>query len=259
MNIHSGIARACAALTTTLLITGAQAATVDWRQGSGNTGQHFTVGTGAVGFEGGAGSLTVGLRAVQRNIGTITPTGNTYAVSAGSSDQANRAWWNFDIYAGLSDVTGAASLAGLSELTLVITSIGGSAPGQSSFDLLAANLRGLIDCHLTGCVNGSSVNPDATVPDLVAGSNDGPLSATANAARFYNASQNPVFAPWFTAFDMNLSAIYDFTLTARDRQGNVVSSQMLVNVGNFVPEPGSLALVGLGLLGAFAVARRRQA
>lgn len=234
----------------------AQAAVVDWRQGSGNTGQHFTTDTDAVTFTGGAtGTLELGLRAIQRGVGTITPTGSEYAANLGAATGApTRAWWNFDIYAGLS---GGGSLAGLQSLTLGISTIGGSAPTAASFDLLDAALRAAIDCHVIGCVNGSPVNPDSTVPDLVSG-NDGAASATADAAHFYNASQNPTFAPWFSSFNFNASALYDFTLTAVDVQGNTVSTAMRVNVGNFVPEPGSLALAGLALAGLATLRRRRD-
>lgn len=237
----------------------AQAATVDWRQGTGNTGANFTVASDIMNFaNGGTGTLTLGLRAVQRNVGTIVPVGDVYHVAAGASSSPNRAWWNFDIFAGLDPLTvndgfdlfDVVTLGSLSSMTLQINTIGGSAPAAASFDLLDSTLRSAIDCHVSGCVNGAPFNPDAGVLDT--------SPDVQNASRYFNASQNAVFAPWFTAFDMNRSGIYDFTLSAVDQTGNAVSTSMRVNVGNYVPEPGSLALAGLSLALLAASIRRRQ-
>lgn len=233
----------------------AAAATVDWRQGSGNSGKEFTVSSGAVTLAGDTeANLTLGLRAVQRNVGTITPTGNVYAANAGfAAGSTTRAWWNFDIFAGLN--TG--FLSTLSALTLQITTVGGSAPSASSFNLLDSTLRASIDCHVIGCVNGNPVNPDALVADLGPGNDGAPVR---DAALFYNASQNATFAPWFSGFDVNQSALYNFTLTAVDARQQSLSTSMQVNVGNFVgtvPEPGSLLLVAGALLGLAASARRK--
>ena len=229
----------------------AQSATVDWRAGSGSNGQQFTISSGTTD----QGALTLGLRAIERGVGPVTPVGNVYAANLGlATGSLTRAWWNFDVYAGL---TGVGTLAGLSALTLGITTLGGSTPASASFNLLNGTLRAAIDCHVIGCVNGSPVNPDAMVIDLVAG-NDGPGSATADMGHFYNASQNPTFAPWFAPFDVNNDGIYNFTLTAIDRSGQSVQTSMSVNAGNVVPEPGSLALFGLALAGLAASGALRR-
>ncbi len=207
--------------------------TVDWRQGNGNTGAHFTTATDQFGAAAPL-DIELGLRAIQRNVGTVTPAGNTYVVQPGPSAQLNRAWWNFDIH-----VNYEGTITDLDSLTLDISTGNGSPPGASPFNLLA--LRAAIDCHVAGCANGAPSNPDA--------------GGGADPDHFFQASQNPTFAPWFQApFDMFRPGTYTFTLTATEGDDSV-STSIDVFV---VPEPTAMALFGTALAALGFASRRRR-
>ena len=207
--------------------------TVDWRQGSGNTGAHFTTATDQFGAAAPL-DIEIGLRAIQRNVGTVTPAGSTYVVQPGPSLQLNRAWWNFDIHVNFEG-----TIADLDSLTLDISTGNGSPPGASPFDLLA--LRAGIDCHVANCANPSPTNPDAQGDE--------------DPTHFFQASQNPTFSPWFQPpFDMFRPGTYTFTLTATEGQDSV-STSIDVFV---VPEPATLGLFGTALAALGFASRRRR-
>jgi PEP-CTERM motif len=67
-----------------------------------------------------------------------------------------------------------------------------------------------------------------------------------------------VFPPASAPFNANATGEYAFLLRVTDQAGTVTSTAILVDV-NGVPEPGSLALAGVALLGLVAGSRRRKA
>lgn len=195
-------------------------------------------------------NLQLALRATNRQGAYITPVGETYTVLAGSQPGVpTRARWNFDIHVSFDGVIG----TDLTALYLEIEKGPGGVDGYDMINLLDTTLRAAIDCHTIAPACASSTPPSGS-------SSSGPH--TGDPDNYYQASQNPVFAPWFTniGFDMNEVATYTLRLGGMTGEGGF-DTQIVVDVVAApapAPEPAALSLLGLGLLG-LAAARRRKA
>lgn len=225
----AGVAGAAAAAPVTTFDSNV----TSWDVGSGQSNGHFSV-TADQTFNGGA--IELGLRAEQRSVGAVTPTGNDYVVQAGTDPtNSSRAWWNFQLSIAFNDIDN-----NLASLDLFIRKDAGtnSGPALADFDLLS--LRSTID--------------DRNAPH-----------SDANFADIYQVSQNPVFG-WFNpAYSLAADSTfaYFFTLTATSADsGDAISATMCVHTAGLacatVDEPPlSGALLGLGIATLALIRRRR--
>jgi hypothetical protein len=185
--------------------------------GSGNANNHWTVNQ--------TSEVEVGLKALVRYIGGITPSGTTYIAQVGGTSQPGKtgsSWgYAFSVYLTDSNLT-------LSDISTSLCVQDGRSGDNACFD--------------------PSQIPDNSHPSAGSG--------------FQN-SETLSFGipPLSPAFDMNLPDIYSFTLTvtctneAACNLGELASVSMTVDA---VPEPASLALLGSGVLAAGFFKRRRR-
>lgn len=221
---------------------GAQASTVTAIFGTDVTDQNWTSGTGANGVE-------LALRARLRlpsptNIVNTDGNGNYYYNPGAYSLYGfnNLAEWNFDF----SINSGSSSIAqsGLT-FSLSIDTNPGAGTTFATVNPFSVFVDNSFGNGSTTTGNGEDATDAASTADLMGR---------------YNIAQNSENLGWlFSTFDPTQSGIYTVRLTANSATGGPVASTTINVIVGTVPEPGSLALVGLAMAGMGVVVRRRKA
>ena len=204
--------------------------------GAGNSNTHFNVST--------TGSVEIGLSAITRFIGPVTPTGNEYDVATGATSVPGKTGssWGFVFSVNLNaDGNGALNLSNITT-KLTLNDVGLGTTGF--FDVLA-----IPDNTLYGTGGTCTPSITCTTSNYFAFQNSEALSFAAVAA----ALNDP-------GYDMNADDTYIFTLEAFNQAGALLGSNtinVVAGKGAAVPEPLTLSLFGAGFAG-LAVMRRRK-
>jgi len=240
--------------------------------GDVNVTNNVIVGTGIAnnGFTVGAtNNIEIGLRARERygnpTAGVFVPTNNFYSDNNGTYNQAPggftpvgvngtaggpRAAWNFDwsINTDQSGTGGAKINSYTYRLSMDFDA--GVGTNFQSFDLI--NAASLFDHSFGDNTTGQGLGVEAA-------NAAGYTSLKGSSNLVQNSWNYDFFDSAMFPFDPNAQGTYTIKLEAFRGDTLAASSLINVNVGAAaVPEPGSMALVGLALAG-LAIARRRKA